>query len=154
MKAPKSRIKKRIIITVGILLGIWALIMLFISPIAKYLIEKYSVKYTGRQIRMSWIYLNPFTGYAHINNLKIYEANSDSIFISANGFNIGINIPKLLRKEIEITSISLDKPRGIALQSSKNTFNFSDIIERFSSKTIRYCVKREKSTHSLKYIKY
>src|ERR1700733_7429145 len=105
MKVTAKHVKRTFLTIGGILIGIFILVILFISPIAKYVIEKYSVKWTGRQIKMDWAYVNPFTGYAHLSNLKIYEANSDSIFISSEGFSIGMNLRKLLSKEYEITSI-------------------------------------------------
>jgi hypothetical protein len=133
MKLSAKRIKKVFLAIGAIIIGLIILVILFISPIAKYVIEKYSVKWTGRQIKMSWAYVNPFTGYAHLSDLKIYEANSDSVFFSAEGLSIGINMRKLLSKEYQITSITLDKPRGIAIQNSKHSFNFTDIIDHFSS---------------------
>src|ERR1700678_4535387 len=98
MKFPRN-VKKRLLIIGGILVIIPALLIIFISPIAKYLVEKYSVKYTGRQIKMSWAYVNPFTGYVHFSNFKIYEAHSDSVFLSVDGLSAGINLHKLLSKE-------------------------------------------------------
>jgi Domain of Unknown Function (DUF748) len=133
MKSKKSRLKRGLIITGCTIAGICILIIVFISPIAKYLIEKYSVKYTGRQIKMNWAYVNPFTGYVHFNNFRIYEAHSDTVFFSSEGLSAGINLHKLLSKEYEITSITLNKPIGIAIQRTRDIFNFTDIINRFSS---------------------
>lgn len=66
------------------------LVLSLISPIAKYLVEKYDAKDTGRNIEVGWILLNPFTGYIKINELKIYEqsnpqhqAGIDSLFFSS-----------------------------------------------------------------------
>lgn len=119
--------------TGGIVIGLFILVILFISPIAKYLIEKYSVKYTGRQIKMDWAYVNPFTGYVYFNNFRIYEAKGDTLFLSMKGLSLGFSLHKLLSKEYIITNITLDRPEGIAIMESKNTFNFTDIINHFSS---------------------
>ncbi len=62
------------------------------SLIAKYVIEKYSEKYTGRKITMDRAYVNPLTGYFHLSNLKIYEHKSDSIFISIEGLSANLNL--------------------------------------------------------------
>jgi len=132
MKPKKSRLRKGLIVTACVIIGICTLIIVFISPIAKYLVEKYSVKYTGRQIKMSWAYVNPFTGYVHFSNFKIYEAKSDTVFLSMEGLSAGFNLHKLLSKEYEITSMTLDRPTGIAIQETRNTFNFTDIINHFS----------------------
>jgi uncharacterized protein involved in outer membrane biogenesis len=84
-------------------------IILFISPIAKYLIEKYDEKYTGRQITLDRAYVNPFTGYISLTNLKIYELKSDSIFFSANGVSASFALYKLFSKTYEISSITLEQ---------------------------------------------
>jgi len=61
---------------------------------------------------MSWIYVNPFTGYVYIPQSQNYEANSDSIFFSATGVSASFALRKLLSKTIEITEITLDEPKG------------------------------------------
>ena len=67
-------------VILGLIISIAVIIILLISPITKHVIEKYDVQYTGRKITMDRVYVNPFTGYFHFSNLKVYELNSDSIF--------------------------------------------------------------------------
>ncbi len=140
MKIYKTRLGKitiRIIISCLILL---VCVILFISPIAKYIVEKYDEKYLGRQITMDWIYVNPFTGFINIHNLKIFDSQSidstsnDSIAFSANSVKANFAVFKLLSKTIQISSITLVKPNGIVVQSG-NKFNFDDLVHKFSSKT-------------------
>jgi len=135
MKSFKIRAKKIIAIVLVTLVAVGVLVVAFISPVSKYLIEKYSVKYTGRQIKMDWLYLNPFTGYVHFNNLKIYEANNSNIFFSVGDLSVSVAMRRILHEEYEITSISLDKPYGIVVIKDKHNFNFSDIVEKFKSPT-------------------
>src|SRR5579863_7639442 len=129
----KGKIKRTIAISIITLLAVVVVVIACISPIAKYLIEKYSVKYLGRVIKMEWLYLNPFTGYIHIGKLKVYEANSDTLFLTADGLSAKYEIFKMLHKTYEISSISLNKPVGYIILNGKR-LNFSDIIERFKSK--------------------
>ena len=127
---------RRILITIAIsVVALVALVIIFISPITKYLVEKYSVEYTGRQIRMDWAYVNPFTGYVHFHNLKVQELNSDSIFFSSKGFTVNFAVWKLFSKEYIIEEFKLNKPYGV-IAENKSVFNFDDIIDRFSSKAI------------------
>src|SRR5437773_868990 len=107
MKTKRRRITKTLLIITGILVAAIAIIIIFISPIAKYLIEKYDEKYTGRQITLDWIYVNPFTGYLYVKNLKINEANSEAVFFSANGIGLNISMNKLFSKDIEITEFTV-----------------------------------------------
>jgi hypothetical protein len=128
-------LKKTLIVLIITILGFVVMVIIFISPITKYLIEKYDMKYTGRQIKMDWAYVNPFTGYVHFSNVKIYELNSDSIFFSANGVNVNISLFNILSKTktYEISNLTLNQPNGIISQNNKE-YNFSDLIKNFSSK--------------------
>jgi hypothetical protein len=135
-KPAKSRLKKLLLITGSILIVIPLIIILCISPLTKYLVEKYSIKYTGRQIKMDWAYVNPFTGYVHFSNFKVYEETTDSVFFSAKGISADISVLKIFSKTYEITGLVVDQPKGILILDKRNDFNFSDLIKRFSpSKT-------------------
>lgn len=113
-----------IIITVIVLIA-------FISPITKYLIEKYDVKYTGRQIKIGTPFVNPFSGYMYFSNFRVYESNSDSVFISVKGLTINFNLLKMLSKTYEISELSLASPQCVFIQNKKD-FNFNDLIEKFT----------------------
>ena len=127
------KFKKPLIIFIVAITILVVLAIVFISPITKYLVEKYDTKYTGRQIKMDWAYVNPFTGYIHFNNVKIYELNSDSIFFSATGVSANIAMFKILSntKTYEISDITLNQPNGIITQNNKE-YNFNDLIKKFS----------------------
>lgn len=127
----RKRIKKILIITAIVVAGFMLLLVVVISPIAKNLIEKYDEKYTGRQIEIGRLYLNPLTGYLNIGNLKIYEYKNNNIFFSAKGITVNVSILKLLSKVYEVSRFSLNTPRVRIIQDGKN-FNFSDILEKFS----------------------
>ncbi len=132
MKPKLTWIKKTVAVSVSIIAAVIILAILFISPIAKYLIQKYDVKYTGREIKLDWIYVNPFTGYIHINDLKIYEVKSDSVFFSADGLSANLEMHKLFSKTYELSELTLTKPIGVISQNI-SAFNFDDLITRFTS---------------------
>jgi len=136
-----SKTKKGILIAGGIIISMIILVILFISPLAKFLIEKYDVDYTGREIRMDWAYVNPFTGYIHLDNLVIFEHKSDVVFLQAEGLSANFSLLKLFSSTYEISSIKLNKPLGYVVQHETD-FNFSDIITKFSADSTK--VKSEK----------
>ncbi len=128
---PKKRFKKIILflsITIAVII---TLAVTFISPLIKYLVEKYDTKYTGREIKMNWAYVNPFTGYVHFDKLKIFEAKSDSLFFSVDGVSANFKMLKMLSKTYEISTLTLDNPKGIIIRTN-NIFNFNDLILKFS----------------------
>lgn len=108
-------------------------IIVCLSPITKYLIEKYDKDYTGREIYIDRVYVNPFTGYVNFKNLRIHELNNDSVFFSANHFSIDLSLLKLFKKQYVISEVTLTNPRGIIIQNNKS-FNFTDLITKFSKK--------------------
>ncbi len=135
-----TRLKKISFIVTGFIIVTVIIVILMLSPITKYLIEKYDVKYTGRQIKTGLVYINPFTGYVYIGNFKIFEPKSglnseqsDSVFFSAKGISINLSLTKLFSKTIEISEFTLDQPKGIIIQNKKD-FNFNDLVKKFSSK--------------------
>ena len=131
MKLFNSKLKKTIATTIVSVVIIFTLIIIFISPIAKYLVEKYDVVYTGREIKMDYAYVNPFTGYVYIKNLKVYEYKSDSLFVNSKSVTAKLNMFKLFSKTYEISHISLNEP--IIMFSQKNkTINIDDIIKKFT----------------------
>jgi hypothetical protein len=140
MKLVNTGLKKTILIVVSVIVIAVAVIIILISPIARYLAIRYGEKYTGRQIKMGLVYVNPFTGYVHISNLKIYESKNlpgykkgDSIFFSANGVSANLALLKLFSKTIEISEATLDHPNGIIIQT-KAELNFTDLIKLFTPK--------------------
>ena len=128
-----SKLKKSFIIFFSVIIIAVVLAIAFISPIAKYLIEKYDEKFTGRQITLDRAYVNPFTGYVYLSNLKIREFKSDSVFLSLDGVSANFEMLKLFSKTYEISEITLDHPHGIIIQNKKD-LNFNDLIEKFSPK--------------------
>jgi len=111
-KSRKYKFLRALLISFSVLIVMFGIIILFISPIAKYLVERYDLKYTGRQITMDWAFVNPFTGYVHFNNVNIHELESDSIFLSIEGVNANFALFKMFSGTYEISELTLSEPRG------------------------------------------
>jgi hypothetical protein len=138
MKIAITRYKKPLITVIYSIIVIVIAVILLASPITKYLIVKNDIKYIGREIKMGRVYVNLFTGYIHIRNLKIYESKNladivgtDSVFFSAKGISANFALLKLFSKTIEIKDLTLDHPVGIIIQKEK-FFNFNDLVKNFS----------------------
>ncbi len=125
------KLKIILLISFSSVLLLVVIIILCFSPILKYLIEKYDEEYTGRKITLGLVYANPFTGFVHLSNVKMYEQESDSIFFSANSLDLNFALLKMFSKTYEISELTIDKPRGFVVQN-KNNFNFNDLIRKFS----------------------
>ncbi len=127
--------KRICLLSISIVFGTVALVILLISPIAKFLVEKYDEQYLGRQITMDWAYVNPFTGFVHFSNFKVYESGKDTLFFTANGVSADFAMLKLFSKTYEISALTINHPRGLVIQN-KNNFNFDDLLVRFTPDTL------------------
>ena len=128
-----QKLKNIALVIFGSIIIILVVVILFRSPISRYLISKYAGKTTGRRITIDAAYINPLTGSVHLGNLKIYELNSDSIFFSVEGISAKIAVLKLLSKTYEISRLTLYHPKGTIIQNGKD-FNFKDLINKYSLK--------------------
>jgi hypothetical protein len=130
-----KKTKRGLIITALALVTFIVVIIACASPIGKYVIERYvGPTILGRKIKTDWVYVNPFTGYAHVSGLKIYEPGGDSLTIlSADALNVHYNILKTFTKNYEFTDAELVRPVGWIVQDHK-LFNFTDLILHFSPK--------------------
>jgi len=138
-------IKRILVISLITIAALLILLVIFISPISKWAIEKYSVEYTGRQIRIDKLNINLFTGDINSKGLKIFEAKSNKVFFECGDLHVGITIHKLFTKEYEITEVKLTNP-SLNIIETGNRFNFSDLIKRFSSPDTKP-VANAKPTH-------
>ncbi|MBP7653211.1 DUF748 domain-containing protein [Candidatus Dependentiae bacterium] len=111
---------------------IFFFIFLIILPVViKKVLVKKSPEITGREISISDIDLNLFTGSVEISGFSIYEPDKKSIFFLFEKLEINISMLRLLIGKLHIEKIYLKKP-DIKIIYTKNRFNFSDIIEKFS----------------------
>lgn len=129
--AKKSKLKKTLKITTWTILIILLLVVPVASFLTKYLIQKYDVEYTGREITLDWAYVNPYTGYMHLDDLVICEEKSDQVFISMDGLSANMAMLKLFSKTYEIEYIELAKPYVNVIEKKEN-FNFTDLIKTFT----------------------
>ncbi len=106
------------------------------------MVEKYDKEFLGREIKVNWVYVNPFTGYVHLDDIVIYEHNSDSVFFSAKGINADFAMLKILTKTYEVSSLYINQPIG-KIQRDSIFLNFDDLVEKFARKDSIVDVERE-----------
>jgi hypothetical protein len=116
------------------LLGIYLLLIAAASPLARSLIEKHDVAYTGREISIGRALVNPLAGTLCLKNLVVYELGNDSIFMSGRKFRVNLSLVKLISGVYELSSLKLNDP-VINIIREDTVFNFNDIIIKFSVET-------------------
>ena len=134
---------RKVVLVTGIcIVTIIILAFVFLSPITKWAIEKYSPKYVGRQIKMEGLFLNLFTGSMNVTDMKIYEKNNKAVFFKVHELYANITLRKLLSSVYEINEVKINKPEINIIQKG-NHFNYDDLIEKFSSKETTTSTKKQ-----------
>lgn len=128
-------IRNRYKIILGIVLFI-AIIMFAVPRVARLYIVRHSKELVGRNMTIDKIRLNYFTGTLRIDNLKLFEAKSDSVFLSFKQLKVNLNYLPLFKNEIFVKYIILDDPYVQVLQNG-DIFNFSDMMAGDSTASVK-----------------
>ena len=119
--------------------GVLAIALLFTlilgvgSPVAKYVVNNYGEDIVGRKLHADQIVINPFTGGLTIKGFECKEKNGATDFVSFDQLYVEIAYAVLPARYVHLRAIHLEGFKGQVLKDSIG-LNFSDIIERFSSK--------------------
>jgi len=138
-----KKLRKILLIVVSSLLALIIVVLIFLSSIAKYLIEKHSEEYTGRKITMSNLHLNVFNGVIRVDDLKIYEEKSSSVFFQCRQLYANLSALKLCTGKYDITELKVDHPVINIIQRG-NHFNYDDLLKRFASNSSAPTEKNKK----------
>ncbi|MBP5327651.1 MAG: DUF748 domain-containing protein [Bacteroidales bacterium] len=120
------------LIIVASLLGLLFLALLLVSPIAKGYVNKHGKELIGREIHVEKLRANALAGRVRIYDMTVYEDDDTTAFFSFDTLDVSVKLRKLLRSELYVRHITLSGPRVKVIQN-KDRFNFSSIIDHFSS---------------------
>lgn len=122
-------------ISAGIVLSLAVLVLLvalLLSPVAKWVVEKYSPSWTGRQVLIGDLHTNLFAGKVELDDLRMLEADGTTSFVAIDTVFVQANLLHLFRREVDLHHIWI-KHLDAAIINRDTCFNFTDIIEHFSS---------------------
>ncbi|MBQ4356192.1 MAG: DUF748 domain-containing protein [Bacteroidales bacterium] len=127
-RKPLRRITKVLLWIVGSLVALFLLLAIFISPIAHWVIEKYSKQICGRVVTMEDLNINLFRGSVEMEGFVGLEQNDRDTFVAFDRLYVNMSLWRLLGKTVYISEITLENPSVEVIQSP-GRFNFTDIIE-------------------------
>lgn len=126
-----NKILKIVIWTLGVLIALMLLIMA-LSPVAKYVINHHGKSILGRDMLAERVLINPFVGSVTIDDFHLREQNGETDFVAFDELYVRVNYLALMSKHVNVRSVYLNNFTGQVL-SNDTAFNFSDIVSRFSS---------------------
>jgi uncharacterized protein involved in outer membrane biogenesis len=128
-----KRLKKIFFGFIIFIVVFFTLVYIFISPVAKYVIEKNSIQWLGRRITIGKINIRLFNGTVYIKDIKLSETDSSKVFFECHDVYLKVSLKKMLAKIYDVEEVRFDEPQ-ITINQNGNKFNFDDLSERFDSK--------------------
>lgn len=101
-------------------------------PILKSYIQEHDTELIGRKITVEDLDIDVFRGIVVVKNAFLYERDDSTVMASLRELYADIQMRQLLRSRVVADSIKLTGFRVEILQDG-DRFNFSDMVERFSS---------------------
>ena len=131
MKKAK-KVWKIIGITLGVLILLIALALLFVSPIAKAYIEKHDKELVGREITIDKLRINVFAGKVKIQGLTLYEDDAQHAFVQLGDFETSVKLRDLLHSQLTVEKLWLLGLK-VNVEQNRTWFNFNSLIDHFAS---------------------
>lgn len=119
------------LIVVGSLAGLVILATLLVSPIGKKYVNSHGEQLIGRKISVDKLKVNVYGGHVAINNLKVYEDDKTTEFLTIDTLDVKMCIRKLLGHKIDVRHITLAN-LGVKVIQDGDRFNFSSILDHFA----------------------
>ena len=105
-----------------------------VPPIAKHIATKKLVEILDRDTRIEKIKLNPLILKLSVLGLSIKEKGADTDFVSFSRFDVNLQISSLFRLAPVIKEVKLTSPFFKGVRHPDGRFNFTDIIEKNTTK--------------------
>jgi hypothetical protein len=107
---------------------------LILPPIVRSVAVKQVSQLLGREVAIEKVRLNPFALSTAVNGLLIKDADGEP-FVSWDKVYVNFEIKSLFGGALTFKEITIEKPFARAVMNQDGTFNFTDIIEKFSTNT-------------------
>ncbi|MCX6246296.1 MAG: DUF748 domain-containing protein [Bacteroidetes bacterium] len=106
------------------------ILVLFTGPIAKYIIEHNSEKFTGRIIRIDKLKINVFNGKINAYGLKVYEQDKKTLFFGFKHMLLDIDKWKLMKQVYRVEHLLVEEPY-VRIAQKGSSSNYDDILKKF-----------------------
>lgn len=124
---------RKILFTVlGIIVGLVLAVLLLVSPIAKWYVEKHDTELIGRELTIKRLRVNLLAGSVNLGNVTLFEDDATTPFVSFENFKTDIKMRDLINKRLWVNYLNLDGLYVNVIQND-SIFNFTSLINHFAS---------------------
>lgn len=127
----KKAVKIALII-LGCILVLLIGAVLFVSPIAKWYIEKHDKELIGRELTIGKLWINVVSGTVKIEDLTLYEDDATTPFVSFDHFDTRIKVKDLFDNRLWVKHALLSGLK-VNIQQDRTWFNFNSMVQHFAS---------------------
>lgn len=122
-------------VIIAVLLILFGLFGFFVAPgIIKSQLQKQLAAQLDRPVTIGAIHLNPYTMRLEVDKLHIGERDRTSPFVDIDALVVSASWGSLFHFAPVLDELSLQHPQFHITRTAPQVFNFSDIVQRFTSK--------------------
>ena len=120
---------------IAIFLVLFAVVGFFVvPPVAKYYLVKTLSELLGRQVAVADIDVNPFSMLAVVKGFSVKERDASEVFVSFGELKLNLQAESIFRLAPILREVKLINPYvHIVRNADGHTYNFSDLIEKFTA---------------------
>ena len=103
-------------------------------PIVRAQLERILGEQLGRQVTIERVRIDPFALSASVHNFRLREQDGSTTAVSFDELYVNVTLSSLFRLAPVIESVRLSKPYVRVVRYDEKSYNFQDIVYRFSNK--------------------
>ena len=120
------------LIVIGAIFVLLLLVNFLAGPIAKNYVQKHDKELLGRELSIGKLSTNIFTGKLKIKDLRLYEDDGITPFVSFERFETKIRWRDLFNHGLWVKQATLSG-LNVNLEQNRDWFNFSSLLEQFTA---------------------
>lgn len=118
----------------AVLLLVGVLGYLVLPPFAKYLMTRQLSEKLHRDIQVREIVIHPYALSAYVRGFQMKECDGSAVAASFEQLYVNLEAVSLLRGNLVLREIHVDAPYVRLVRNTRNSYNFTDLIEEFLDK--------------------
>lgn len=127
-----GRWRRRLVIALAVLLGLWALAWLGGPPLLKWQLQKQASQALGRTVTVDRVDVRPWSLELEITGLKVADAAGTAEQFSLARLYVDAELQSLLRLAPVVDALKLEQPRLRLRHLGQGRYDVDDVLQRLN----------------------